>query len=144
MSAPKHKSPYSPAAIGCRDEGINIIRQKFKEESGIVLDYLKSTHHARKAHHLQVHYPETVTSLLKSEKNPKPLMTLDNQYAKKLEQKDNIDNVKYKEFMNTLQTNIHGEHDLNHKKRAFNRSNGSKAAISDVRFSFHFLLTVYC
>ena len=128
----KHKSPFSPAAIGCREEGINITRENFKKESGVVLDYLKTTHHARKNLHLQSHYPEVVNTLQKWEKTPKSSMyTLEDQHAKK-STAINADVEKYKSFMSTLQQNINGEHDLNKKKRAYNRLNASKAAVSDV------------
>ncbi len=135
-SSPKKKSPYSPAQIGCRDEGINVIRQQFKQESAVVLDYLKETHHARKIAHMQVHYPSTVSSLEKSVKQPKNnLMTLSqsDQQKSKIENRNNsLDAGRYKDFISTLQSNIHGEHDLNQKKRAHNRLNANKAAVSDV------------
>lgn len=132
MSTTKHKSQYSPAAIGCRESGINVIRENFKKESGVVLDYLKSTHHVRKNLHLQSHYPDTVTALLKHEKKAKNnLFTLEDQNVKK-NNTANADVDKYKQFMNTLQQNINGEHDLNHKKLANNRLHASKAIVSDI------------
>jgi hypothetical protein len=125
-------SQYSPTQIGCgQPEMIKASRQKFQEESKIVLNFLKESHHARKLAHMQVHYPSTVSTLGKKNKAKKE----EDQHQPRSQSKfHDLESEKYKKFVTTVQANIIKEYEVNQRKRAHNHNNGNKSVAYDVIF----------
>ena len=146
-------SKYSPAKIGFSESRpeINQIRTQFKQEAKVVLDYLKNTHHARKLAHMQVHYPDTSEQLGKNRSTPtsdpsSSHVKVESKYHKQ-GQHSHIQHTyththtltlilveleRQKEFVSTLQRNIYHEYDINQRKRAYNRSAGTKSIAYDI------------
>lgn len=125
-------SPYSPAQIGNQvPSNILATRQQFQRESKIVLDYLKDSHHARKLSHMQVNYPSTVSNL--GRLSGRESARTEPQVRRAESKYHDLETIRYKEFVNTLQANISREFEINQKKRAFNRSVGTKSVAYEVR-----------
>jgi hypothetical protein len=135
----KKVSPYSVTQIGVKrenEENIQKIRQHFKEESKVVLNYLKETHYSRKLAHMQVNYPETVKQLeahVVAKPHDEFLATPNCRLSINRDQEA----ARLKSFMNTLKSNILEEHHINERKRVFNRVNSRKASSAEV--SSHFI-----
>ena len=134
----KKVSPFSATQIGAVENVGNRqqIRTQFKEEAKVVNEELKRIHHSRKIAHMQTFYPNTIVSLSAAKAEPgftqqKPVV--DAQQSAKV--------MKQSEFFASMNSNIHDEHHINHRKRAFNREVGRKAVVDEVCIlSFYVLL----
>jgi hypothetical protein len=128
-STGKKVSPWSATQIGAVENVGNraLIRNQFREEAHAVSSELKNIHHARKIAHMQVFYPSTIDTLSKAKAEP----ALPQQ--KPPDQMQLSKAVGEREFYSTMNSNIKGEHYMNHRKRAFNREVGRKAVLDGVR-----------
>ena len=126
----KKASPFSATQIGAVENVGNrqMIRDQFKEEAKVVNEELKRIHHCRKIAHMQTNYPNTIISLSQAKAEPATVQQRPPDDARSVAKV-----MKQSEFYSSMNSNIHDEHFVNHRKRAFNREIGRKAVIDGVR-----------
>lgn len=155
----KKRSPFSATEIGLNPPIGNgeLIRSHFREESKGIIQHLTGVHHARKLGHMQVNYADTVSKLSEMQvRKPVTLSgTMNNsnnhtstvQTASAVPSSSHNNNgsyngsynntsmnkiMKMNEFNDTMKANIASEHQLNARKRLYNREVGRKAVVTDI------------
>lgn len=138
----KKVSQFSATQIGAIENVGNraIIRQQFKEEAGEVLQHLKGVHHCRKISHMQTYYPGTIDRLSQEKQEAHltrspAISTLPHSRAVAAAQN-------HSQFFSTMNSNIHQEHDINQRKRYYNREVGRKAAVDQVGLPCDWLCSI--
>jgi hypothetical protein len=128
--AQKRVSPWSATQIGAVENVGNrpLIRSQFKEEAKVITEELKTIHHCRKIAHMQVCYPNTITSLSQGKEEPAPVI----RQQKPTEKGQSMKALMQSEYYATMNSTIDKEHHMNHRKRAFNREVGRKAILDGV------------
>jgi hypothetical protein len=149
----KKVSQFSATQIGAIENVGNrkLIRDNFKDESKVVLSHLKvSHHHAAKDPHLQVFYPDTCKTLsagMRAQDRKEFSSTFGSTGSSVLSGSGGhtFDHPttrfqsssasypsKYDDYVDRMKADIHSEHNLNHRKRAFNHASGTKSILKDV------------
>jgi hypothetical protein len=126
-------SQWSAVNIGLQKPSYesDSVKAQFREEAQAVTKYLKGVHHSQKQSHAQVNYSETVTKLSKLAKDsipyvkePRPPKIHSSSHAMVVSrQNETIESMKKNAFL---------EHDLNSRKRAYNRQVGRVAIVNSV------------
>jgi hypothetical protein len=136
-------SPFAATEIGLNTGGVlnesrSFMKQHFREEAHQVTHYLKGVHHARKIGHMQVNYSETVEKMSKGQTLKDTVLpsyqsnSHGGQSEKPQSKNSATDQMKYHEFMQTMNACVAKEQELNHLKRMHNREVGRKAVLREV------------
>ena len=126
-------SQFSAANIGLQKPSreSNSVKEQFREEAQRVTKYLEGVHHSQKQSHAQVNYSETVSKLSKIDHEPQP-------YVRRLPPAETFSSThnmvvaKRDDTIEAMNRNAHLEHDLNQRKRAYNREVGRVAIVNSV------------
>ena len=126
-------SQWSAVNIGLQkpSEETKSVNDQFREEAHRVTKYLAGVHHSQKQSHAQTNYSETILKLRKVGqepqvyvKRPPPVRTFSSNHDMVVRRQEDTT-----EAMNK---NAFAEHDLNHRKRAYNREVGRVAVVNSV------------
>jgi arylamine N-acetyltransferase len=107
------------------------ITHQFKEEAQRVTKYLEGVHHSQKNSHNQVMYSETVKKLSKFDQEP-AVYTRRQPPEKTFSSSHSMVVSRQNETTDQMNKNAYSEHDLNMRKRAYNREVGRVAVVDSV------------
>lgn len=126
-------SQFSAANIGLQKPSreTNSVREQFKEEAQRVSKYLEGVHHSQKQSHAQVNYSETVSKLSRLDQEPQPYVRRPPE-PKTYSSSHNMMLRLQSDTAAEMNRNAYVEHDLNQRKRAYNREVGRVAVVNSV------------
>lgn len=130
-------SQFSAANIGMNppSNGQASVKNQFREEAHDVSKYLEGVHHIQKQSHSQVNYSETISKLSRTGQEP-VVYTRREPTAQTFSSSHSLVVSKQNEITDRMNHNAYAEHDLNSRKRAYNREVGRIAILNSVSFYF--------